>query len=262
MPGHDGAPVFDNAGQLVGFAVYGLSYCPDQQCFGTGTVRSIKELWQLLDENNIKLSGGNADFASWKKGVNEYMRANYVASADSFGQARDYAFNRWAEPLQKLARTNQGTQYDTSFMNQLQVVMIVALVFLAGLTMALAAAFIVHRKRINMMQVGHYGAVASAQAAVPGSSTLPPPIMNANSPSTMQSPVFGQPAMPVQPQPTYQQIPAPTQPQVPTQLPAQPFGPTPVNSVPPPDPQTPPQANPEQKPLSGAVPPSEDPFYK
>lgn len=253
MPGHDGAPVFDNSGRLVGFAVYGLSYCPDQQCFGTGTVRSIKEFWQLLDENNIKLNGGSVDFASWKKGVDEYMRANYVASADAFGQSRDYAFNRWAEPLQKLARTNQGTRYDTSFMNQLQVVMIISLVILVVLTVLLSIAFAVHRRRINTLQVGHYGAVASAQSANMGTTTLPPPIMNANSPSTMQSPTYGQPASPgaqVPPQaPPVQQQPQP--------FPQSATNQVPQSGVPVQSPTTP-----SQQPLSGAVPPTEDPFYK
>lgn len=293
MPGHDGAPVFDNNGQLVGFAVYGLSYCPDQQCFGTGTVRSVKELWQLLDENNIELDTGSEYFADWKKGVDEYMRANYVTSADMFGESRDYSFNRWAEPLQKLARTHQGTQYDTSFMNQLQFVMIIALIVLVIVTIGLAAAFIVHRKRIDMMQVGHYGADASTQSATPQpvASTLPPPIMNANSPSTMQVPVYGQPVAPVQPQPGIQMPPpamqpqqqaaplqaqAPTQPQassqpqaapVQPQVPSQLQTPQSFGQVPPVNPQTQPdvqaqqQGNTEQ-PLSGAVPPSEDPFYK
>lgn len=257
MPGHDGAPVFDSKGQLVGFAVYGLSYCPDQQCFGTGTVRSIKELWKLLDENNLKLNTGSTDFASWKKGVDEYMRANYASSASAFGQARDYAFNRWAEPLQKLARTNQGTALDTSLMNQLQAVMIIALIVLVILTILLSIAFVVHRKRINMMQVGHYGAAASAN------SQLPPPIMNANSPSTIQSPVFGQPTVPTQ------QIPPQAPPQVPQQAqPIQPaqqqFGQPPVAPTAPQQPTAPApsQPTPDQKPLSGAIPPSEDPFYK
>lgn len=243
-----------------------------QQCFGNGTIRSVKELWQLLDENNITLKKGSASFANWKSGVDEYMRANYVASADSFGKSRDYGYNRWAEPVQKLARTNQGTQYDTSFMNQLQVVMVVALVVLIIVTILLAIAFVIHRRRINMLQVGHYGAAANAQATSPTGTTPPPlPIMNAGSPSTPATPMYGQSVAPAQPQ-AIQQVPAPQpmqqqpiQPQPPVRSmdgmvlqsqPPQVGGPVQPHQLQ--QSQTPPSS----ESLSGPVPPSEDPFYK
>lgn len=159
LPGNDGAPVFDKSGQLVGFAVYGLTYCPDQQCFANGTIRSSSELVKLLDDNNISPVVGSTAMANWTSGVNEYFRSNYVTSANAFSLAgTEYAFNRWASPLQKLAASSVGTSADTSTMNQLQAVMIIALIVLVVLTVLLTIAFIVHRSRINKLLVGHYGA--------------------------------------------------------------------------------------------------------
>lgn len=237
LPGNDGAPVFDNKGQLIGFAVYGLSYCPDQLCFANGTVRSSAELLKLIDDKNIKLETGSQAASNWQQGVSEYFRANYAASASAFGLATEqYPFNRWATPLQKLAAAGQGTEYDTSFMNQLTVVMVVSLIVLAVLTLILAVIFIIHRQRLSMMRVGHYGAKAPATPAPapmqPQPSIALPPVRP--SPAAQQS-------MPPQQQapPNIMQPPAaqPQQPQ--TQLPPQlaaPPSPSPNPQDPPVDP--------------------------
>lgn len=159
LPGNDGAPVFDKSGQLVGFAVYGLTYCPDQQCFANGTIRSSAELVKLLDDNNISPAVGSPAMTNWTTGVNEYFRSNYTASANAFSLAgTEYSFNRWATPLQKLAESGIGSPVDTSTMNQLQATMIVVLIVLVVLTILLTIAFFVHRSRINRLLVGHYGA--------------------------------------------------------------------------------------------------------
>ncbi len=163
LPGNDGAPVFDNEGQLIGFAVYGLSYCPDQLCFANGTVRSSSELLKLLDKENIKLSTGSTAANDWGGAVKEYIRANYAASANAFSQAAsDYPYNRWAQPLQQLANAAKGSEKDTSLMNQLQLAMVVILVVLIVLTVLLAGIFVVHRRRISQLRVGHYGESAAA----------------------------------------------------------------------------------------------------
>lgn len=240
LPGNDGAPVFDTTGKLIGFAVYGLSYCPDQQCFANGTVRSSAELLKLLDESNIKLQIGSNASQTWRDGVTEYFRANYAASSSAFKTAASlYPFNHWAEPLQKLAVANQGTAADTSLMNQLQAFMIWALVVLVLMTILLTVAFVIHRKRINQLQVGHYG--ADEQAPFVAS----PPQAPAPAVSAQQYGVPGQ-LPPVQPQapPQVRQIPV----------------------------QSPPAATPQQFPTGGTQPspsapqqppsPTEDPFYK
>ncbi len=257
LPGNDGAPVFDNNGALVGFAVYGLSYCPDQLCFGTGTVRSISELTKLLGDHNLKLSGGSEAFVSWKNGITEFFRSNYAASATAFATARgQYEFNRWGEPLEKLAVAGQDTARDTSFMNQLLFIMITVLIVLAVLTVLLSIVFFLHRRRINMMQVGHYGAAAPVKESPPLPHVLPPtppvqlppatpmmeaPIITASVPTpppANASPIFSVHEPPAAPQPMAQPTPPPAAPQQPA-----------VTVEPP-------------KPLSGPLPPSEDPFYK
>lgn len=249
LPGNDGAPVFDSSGKLVGFAVYGLSYCPDQSCFSNGTVRSSSELLNLLKDNNIKLTSGNQSIVNWKNGVAEYMRANYTASAGDFALAgTQYGFNRWADPIHKLAVAAQGTPNDTSFMNLLQTIMIVVLILLIVVTILLAVAWFVQRRRSDMLLVGHYGAASPAVATVtPITAPVPtqaPPVSPYEQPNVQaQSPEIPKqdesPVLPIRERstPAYQ-------PDVPEQ-PAQPQPPTP------PAPQSPP---------AGGRP--EDPFYK
>lgn len=218
LPGNDGAPVFNNEGLLVGFAVYGLSYCPDQLCFSNGTVRSASELLTLLDDQNKNLAKGSLAMASWTSGVDEYFKANYASSSNAFGQAGSlYSFNRWADDAQKLAVSYQGTELDTSLMNQLQLIMIIVLIILVVLTIILAIAFVIHRRRINDLRVGHYGAADST--VMQPSTALPPSYPSSNG-------VMGQnlPPANVSQQPTPPQSPQPQQP-VPPSNPSQPEDP-------------------------------------
>jgi S1-C subfamily serine protease len=229
LPGNDGAPVVDANGQLIGLAVYGLSYCPDQQCFASGTVRPASELLKLLDDKNINLKTGSEATKSWSEGVDQYFRANYSSSTSAFASAVSlYPSNIWGQPLQKLASSQQGNSSDTSLMNQLETVMIVLLVVLVVATVLLAIAAFVHNKAINRMQVGHYGAVevpmtppasnASYTPAPPPQSLdqLPPlptqQITNVTAIPQSQSPSES-PILPIHEQPT--QIQTATQPQTP-----------------------------------------------
>jgi S1-C subfamily serine protease len=233
LPGNDGAPVVDGKGQLIGFAVYGLSYCPDQLCFANGTVRSSSELLKLLDDNNITLATASAATTNWVNGVNEYFRANYAASNNAFGAAgSQYPFNRWAEPLQKLASTAQGTASDTSLWNQLQLIMIVTLIVLIVLTIVLTIAYIIHRRRIRYLQVGHYGAT-DAPVVPLNPATEQISVAPVAQPLPIQPPVGGQvlPQTPGTVQPSQQPI-------QPTRIPIQ------------------------QQPTAPQTPPPEDPFYK
>lgn len=235
LPGNDGAPVVDGNGELVGFAVYGLSYCPDQQCFANGTVRSVNELTKLLDDSNVKLDTSSESAKSWREGVDQFFRSNYAASSGAFKLAgATYPFNRWADPLEKLAGSHEGGDKDTSLMNQLQTVLIAVLVIAGVATVVLLILYILHRKRLQYMQVGHYGAAAD----VPSVPTQP----------SVQS----QPTMPL-PQ-VQAQYPQPVEPQ----------HTTPPQSYQTIQPQTPPPAEPNQQPTQQPSQPQhpEDPFYK
>lgn len=234
LPGNDGAPVLDGSGELVGLAVYGFSYCPDQLCFANGTVRSVTELQKLIAKNNIKLNTSSANATSWREGIDQYFKADYAASTSSIGKAASYQFNRWTEPVQKLASSLKGSDKDTSLMNQLQFAMIIVLIVAAVVTIILTILYTLHKFQIRRMQVGHYGAVeASPVAPVP-------------------------PAAPIAALPQVQ----PTQPNYQAQQPYTPPQPT--------APQMPPQQAPGQYPQQPQPPqqtppsqtPPEDPFYK
>lgn len=266
LPGDDGAPVVDGSGKIVGFAAYGFSYCPDQQCFANGTIRTIPALHKLLDDNNISLQTGSPAAKSWFAGVDQYFRANYTASANAFQTAGGlYSFNQWASPLQKLAATGEGTKLDTSLMNTLETIMIWVLVIAIVLTILLTIVFFLRRYRTRQMQVGHYGSngdnTPSAPAGPVGPMTPPP----TTTLPPVQPPAF-QPAAPVFPQAPLQptQAPPSSSPILPIHDPASTFTPA-QPELPPVPPETPSATplpeQPQQKtePLSGPV---EDPFYK
>lgn len=231
LPGNDGAPVVDANGNLVGLAVYGLSYCPDQLCFANGTVRSANELIKLVSDSNVKLDTASESARLWREGVDQYFRANYAASTSAFGTAAaEYPYNRWAEPLEKLSGTHEGGSTDTSLMNQLQTAAVVILVIATALTAILTILFILHRRRLQSLQVGHYGAAVTASAPTmqPQVSAVPPPQPLALPQVQPQTPAASpaQPVQPIQPaQPTPQQPPTlPSPQQSPeTQRPEDPF---------------------------------------
>lgn len=250
LPGNDGAPVFDSTGQLVGFAVYGLSYCPDKLCFANGTVRSSSELLKLLDKENIKLSTGSKSATDWRDGVSRFMDANYATSANAFGlAANEYTYNRWAQPLQQLAVKSQGSEKDTSFMNQLQLTMMVILIVSVVATIVLLIIFIIHRRRISELRVGHYGesdagSVSPVPPAAPAQVATQLPYVEQNSPGTPN-------AMGTQPMVTMQQPAANNQYQS-QQLPPQPQE-SPLNNA---------GGGPVGQPGEQASQQSGDPFYK
>ena len=223
LPGDDGAPVVDASGNVVGFAVYGFAYCPDQQCFANGTVRSIAELTSLLNKKNINLNTASQATKTWRNGVDMFMQANYSSSAANLVKAGSlYAFNDWAGPLSDVAKGLKGSSLDTSLMNTLQGVMVTVLVIAIIATILLAIAFVIHRRRITDLRVGHYGAAPAAPmtANVGVMAPVLPPV-----------PPMGQPTIPsAQPpvisQPQKQVVSAPQQyeqPQQPAQQPEDPF---------------------------------------
>lgn len=248
LPGNDGAPAFNANGELVGFSVYGLSYCPDRQCFANGTVRSVAELNKLIEDSNLKLTTDSPAAMTWRDGVDRYFQSNYAAATSAFGaSSANYHFNRWAEPLQKLASGHKGSEKDTSLMNQLQVAMIVSLSVLSVVTIVLAVLYLLHRRQISNLQVGHYGTADPRAGAAP-SPVAPMPV----TPSVALPPVQRAP---------YQQPPVanmpPTRPDQVNQVGQQPF-----------QPQRPPAQPPQSFPQSPQVPPAqeqrppEDPFYR
>ncbi|RYF29621.1 MAG: serine protease [Chloroflexi bacterium] len=233
LPGNDGAPAFRQDGKLVGFGVYGLAYCPDQDCFSKGTVRSSNELIAMADKQNIQFGGLSEVSTIWSQGVDEYFKGNYAAASSKFAQAGNgYRFNQFAKAAVELADSKKGSQSDTSLFNQLLGVLIGVLVFLVVATVVLAIVYTLHRKRLDSLAVGHYG------ASVPGV-TVPQPVMQPAAPMAQpQQYAYNQPPAPqqYQPQPQVeqwqqQQSPQPVmqQPyQQPTGIPqAQPYQPVP-----------------------------------
>ncbi len=159
LPGNDGAPVFDQTGKLIGFGVYGLSYCPDQDCFSKGTIRSSNELLSLISKENISFGALSDSSKVWAQGVNEYFKGNYATAKAKFASAgQDYKYNQYAVPASQLAASKQGSVSDTSLFNQLLSLMIVLLVILIIATIVLAVVYVLHKRRLDSLAVGHYGA--------------------------------------------------------------------------------------------------------
>ncbi len=248
LPGVDGGGAFDESGKLVGFGVYRLSYCPDQQCFASGTVRSISELTNLVEDKNLSLGTTSEATVAWTAGVDDYFKGNYSSANANFAKAGTlYGFNVFASPLQKLSASKQGSASDTSLMNQLQSVMIIALIAMVVLTAILTALFILQKRRIDSLRVGHYGAAPLPVAPAPITTPL-----QTQYPQPQQS---WQPQQ--QPQPM-QQYPNP-QPQYPQQQPQQYSQPQPQAPQQPQQPAQPQQQYPQpQQPQT----PPEDPFYR
>jgi Trypsin-like peptidase domain len=166
-PGSDGAPVFNEASQLVGFATYGPSFCPNQQCFGSGTIRSSNDLSLLLDKHNITLENKSSSSDNWAAGVDAYFTGNYQVAASKFASAgQQYSFNQWADKLVQLTKSKFGSSSDTSLMNQLAGIGIGTEVFLVIAMIVLGVLLFIHIKRLDNLQVGHYGAGQAAPASI------------------------------------------------------------------------------------------------
>lgn len=179
VPGTDGGGTFDQLGNLVGLAVYGLSYCPDKQCVSSGTIRSSNELTKLIADKNMSLGNLSDATVAWSKGVDEYFKGNYVAAKSQFDQAGSLnPLNKFAAPLSKLAQSKVGSANDTSLFNQLQMIMIVVVIIMVVLTIGSASLYFFQKYHLDKLRVGHYGAgpsvapqmnapVAVAQPAAP-----------------------------------------------------------------------------------------------
>lgn len=222
LPGNDGAPTFDANNMMVGFGVYGHKYCPDQQCFGSGTVRSVNGLMAMIDKNNIELSTGSAMADAWAKGVDAYFIGNYQVAAAEFTNAGNaYRFNQIAKPLADLAVSKYGSPSDTSLINQLVTGFIVTIVVLVIAMTGLGVLLFIHLRRLDTMQVGHYGEVQASPAPAmptpaPQMPQQPPVSPFANQPSVYG---YGAPTAPVQPGPQQFGSPMATQPPAPVQSP-------------------------------------------
>lgn len=264
VPGNNGAPVFDQAANLIGFGVYGLSYCPNQQCFATGTVRSSNELLAMLEKENIKLGEPNDATIIWTQAVDSYIKGNYAAAANQFSKAADaYSFNMWAKKMAELAAKKQGSASDTSLMNQLQTILIAILAISGVVTMLLVAAYFIHKRRIDSLQVGHYGATMPSPMSTPA--VTPQPIMSQPvAQSWQQTPQVGQvtpPASDAWPQQAAAPV-SPPQPQT-TTVDAF-YQSAPVNPPTPPTPTVQPPAVPQPQSPQGAGSLDDDsngPFY-
>ncbi|MBI3889076.1 trypsin-like peptidase domain-containing protein [Candidatus Saccharibacteria bacterium] len=249
VPGTDGAGVFNQNGEYIGLGVYRLSYCPDQQCFANGTVRSASELTKLVEDKNLSLGSLSEASKVWVEGIDDYFNGNYSSASANFAKAgKLYGFNAYAAPLQKLASSKQGSASDTSLMNQLRSVMIIALIVMVVLTIIFVILFILQKRRLDSLRVGHYG----AQPPYVGPSATPQQQQQAvvqqlwqPQQSQQVQPQYSQPQGTPQPLSQQQPYPQQNQPQQPM------YG---QQQTPPPYQQ--PQA-PQQQPST-----PEDPFYR
>lgn len=229
QPGNDGAPVFDEKAALIGFAAYGPVYCPDRQCFGSGTIRSSNDLSALIDKHNIELENKSNISEVWSSGVDAYFIGDYQTAASKFAEAGQlYGFNQWASKLVDVSKSQQGSASDTSLMNTLASIGVASAIFLAVLMLVVGILLVVHLKRLDMLQVGHYGA-APVPAPMPQATATPPQAVMPQQPYAQpqqwqQAPPAAPGQTPYPGQQAQQQWPSAT-PQQPTVPPAQPQNP-------------------------------------
>lgn len=257
LPGNDGAPVFNESAALVGFAAYGPSYCPDRQCFGSGTVRSSNELSALIDKHNMEIENKSTISDTWAEGVDAYFAGNYQTAAGKFTAAgNSYGFNQFATKLVELAKSKNGSPSDTSLMNQLAGVSIGTLIFLAVAMTILGILLFIHLKRLDMLRVGHYGAAVAAPVApqpIMQSPVQPPQAISLS--QSQQNPWAQQPYQQQPPQSSSQY------PEVPVQNSWQQPSTSPAEQAQPPVATTPP-ARPQQTYQQPSASQSDDPFYR
>lgn len=193
LPGNDGAPAFGHDGKVSGFSVYGLAYCPDQDCFSKGTVRSSNELLAMASKENISFGGLSASSSVWNQAVDDYFKGYYTSASSKFTQAGEqYRFNQFAQAAAQLAESKKGSESDTSLFNQLLGILIGILIFLVMATIILAIIYVLHRRRLESLAVGHYG---SSDAAM----NIPQPIVQPpTQPLQYTSPPQQQPYQPQQ----------------------------------------------------------------
>lgn len=243
IPGNDGAVVVDETGKFAGLGVYGHRYCPDQQCFASGTVHSASELSTLIDKNNIVLTNKSEISDIWAQGVDAYFAGNYKEAASKFTQSGGmYNFSQIAPKLTELAKSKYGSASDTSLFNQLVGMAIALGSVLIVVMIVLGILLFIHLRRLDNLEVGHYGAVAPQPAFAPA-----PPVQQPMQPAPVyppSQPTYGYGTPPQQPgqgipQPQVQQPQQWNQPQQQSpynQAPTQPQPPTIQSQVPPEDP--------------------------
>ncbi len=250
IPGNDGAGIVDESGKLAGVGSYGHRYCPDQQCFASGVVHSANELSSLIDKNNIVLTNKSDISDIWAQGVDAYFVGNYSEAASKFAKAGGmYSFSQIATKLVDLSKSKNGSDSDTSLFNQLVGVAIVATIVITVMMIAVGILLVIHLRRLDNLEVGHYGAAAPQPMPQPVQPMAPAP---AQYPNVQQ----GGYAAPPQYQPG-QGIPQPAQPQ--QWSPQQPMQQQPYQQ-PQQQPQQPPQYS--QQPQTPPQAPPQDPFYR
>ncbi len=113
--GNSGGPAFDESGIQVGLNTYAQIECADQNCFGAGVARDVKDLISLVDEEGIDLDVTSDISDNWDEALESYEQSNYKGAAKQFDKVDDkYPSHYLATRLQSLSESKIGSPGDRS----------------------------------------------------------------------------------------------------------------------------------------------------
>ncbi|OGL30352.1 hypothetical protein A3D14_03730 [Candidatus Saccharibacteria bacterium RIFCSPHIGHO2_02_FULL_47_12] len=188
--GNSGGPAFNNNGEVVGLATYGIKL-PDSS--GTfNYMRDVQDLKDLIAKNNINLSQTSNTQSQWEKGLQKFSKAHYSKAIKSFEAVLvDYPNHNLAQKYidiakDKIAHGEEAT--DPKFI----IIMVTASVILVGGGTIVLVLIIKHRRHLK--NSGMYPPTQPGNSSVFTPPPAPPaPNNNSSGTSlTIQSPVTTQ----------------------------------------------------------------------
>ncbi|MEO5950066.1 MAG: serine protease [Candidatus Saccharimonadales bacterium] len=134
--GNSGGPAFSTDGKQIGLNTYSAITCPDQKCFGDGTIRDIADYKSLLSEKNISLNTDSDITKQWDTAIDDYLAGNYKQALSGFkSSAKQYPSNYLASSLITLTGKHIGASDDTSsnydFVSTIAVAIIIVIIAIA-----------------------------------------------------------------------------------------------------------------------------------
>jgi S1-C subfamily serine protease/flagellar basal body-associated protein FliL len=170
--GNSGGPVFNENGEVVGLATYGIKLSDTSGTFNY--MRDIKDLKDLLAKSNITLIQKSKTQDEWNKGLNNFLKAHYHSAVKNFKAVLAvYPEHSLAQKYidvanDKIAHGEEATN------STLLIILVSASVLLVGGGVTIFILVIRHRRRLK--GVGLYPSAQAGASPTPGQPTVPPAV--------------------------------------------------------------------------------------